>query len=281
MDANEHEVDRGVAGADPAAAARQPRSTRLPDRGPASSGMSDEAADAREPGIQDVGDAAAKEGGTSPSAGSPPPRGRRRVVSELLVLVGIAFAVTFCAKSFVVQPFVIPSGSMESSLHVGDRILVSKLSYRFAPIRHGDVIVFDGTGSFAPDDIEDSDDSGGGLLGLVRGASSDYVKRVIGLPGDRVTCCDTQGRIIVNGVPLSEPYIFPGDKPSRVGFDVVVPPGKLWVMGDHRDNSQDSRAYLGKPGGGFVPEERVIGRAFLVAWPFKHWGTVPRPETFK
>ena len=107
------------------------------------------------------------------------------------------------------------------------------------------------------------------------------MKRVIGVGGDRVQCCDASGRLTVNGVPLDEPYLYPGDVPSRDAFDVVVPAGKLWVMGDHRSISQDSRAHLGDPGGGFVPEDRVIGRAFAVVWPFGRFEGLGRPAAFE
>ncbi|MGW3246006.1 signal peptidase I [Streptomyces sp. NPDC001070] len=152
---------------------------------------------------------------------------------------------------FVAQPFVIPSGSMENTLRAGDRVLVNKLAYRFgsAPAR-GDIVVFDGKGSFVQG-------SGG----------TDYVKRVIGVGGDRVTCCDRRGRITVNGRPIDENYLYPGDTPSRVAFDIEVPKGRLWVMGDHRADSRDSRDHLGDPGGGTVPVEKVIGRAEATIWP--------------
>ncbi|MEU6851962.1 signal peptidase I [Actinacidiphila alni] len=166
-------------------------------------------------------------------------------------------------STYVVQPFQVPSGSMENTLRVGDRVLVNKLAYRFGGHpRRGDVIVFDGNGSFSQ-----------------RGGT-DYVKRVIGVGGDRVTCCDKRGRLLVNGQPLDEGYLFPGDVPSRVPFDIVVPDGRLWVMGDHRDDSRDSRDHLGDPGGGTVPVGKVIGRAEWIGWPFGHWTKLRRPATF-
>ncbi|GAA2061842.1 hypothetical protein GCM10009757_45420 [Streptomyces cheonanensis] len=176
-------------------------------------------------------------------------------------------------SAYVVQPFVIPSGSMEGTLQVGDRVLVNKLAYRFGgEIQRGDVIVFDGAGTFAAE----PEDPGllGGLLrtagaavGLGPASGTDYVKRVIGVGGDRVVCCDTQGRIEVNGEPLDEPYLYPGDEPSTVRFDIEVPEGRLWVMGDHRSDSADSREYLGAPGGGTISEDKVIGRADWIGWP--------------
>ncbi|UGY93834.1 signal peptidase I [Streptomyces gobiensis] len=181
---------------------------------------------------------------------------------------------------FAVQPFLIPSGSMENTLKVGDRVLVNKLAYRFGnhPER-GDVVVFDGTGSFAEERSEENQvtallRAAGATLGMVEPPENDYVKRVIGIGGDSVTCCDTRGRIEVNGEPLAEDYLFPGDSASSVPFDIVVPEGRLWVMGDHRADSRDSRDYLGKPGGGTVPVDRVIGRADWIGWPAGRWASL-------
>ncbi|WP_225846482.1 signal peptidase I [Streptomyces sp. HPF1205] len=180
------------------------------------------------------------------------------------VLLGLGCAVVLVLVSqYVVEPFQVPSGSMEGTLRVGDRVLVDKLAYRFGGTpRRGDVIVFNGEGSFT------------------QNGGTDYVKRVIGIGGDRVTCCDPRGRLTVNGHPLDETYLHPGDSPSRVPFDIVVPQGRLWVMGDHRDDSRDSRDHLGDPGGGTVPVGRVIGRAEWIAWPVGHWTRLRRPAAF-
>ncbi|MDX6354830.1 MAG: signal peptidase, partial [Streptomyces sp.] len=161
-----------------------------------------------------------------------------------VLLAATCVAALLLISHFVVEPFQVPSTSMEGTLRVGDRVLVDKLAYRFGGTpRRGDVIVFDGEGSFQ------------------QTSGTDYVKRVIGVGGDRVTCCDEQGRITVNGRALDETYLYPGDAPSQVPFDIVVPNGRLWVMGDHRDDSRDSRDHLGDPGGGTVPVDKVIGRA--------------------
>jgi signal peptidase I len=180
-----------------------------------------------------------------------------------LLLALACCAALLLVSHFVVEPFQVPSGSMENTLRVGDRVLVDKLAYHFggAP-RRGDVIVFDGKDSFSTT------------------SGTDYVKRVVGVGGDRVTCCDTAGRITVNGRALDETYLYPGDAPSRVPFDIVVPAGRLWVMGDHRDDSADSRDHLGDPGGGTVPVGKVVGRAEWIAWPPGHWTKLRRPATF-
>ena len=181
-------------------------------------------------------------------------------------------------RTFVVTPFSIPSGSMRDTLDVGDRILVDRASYVFGSVDRGDVVVFDGTDTFGA--VGDSGEPGVRdrlvrflTLGLAGEVHTDYVKRVIGIGGDRVACCDTEGRLTVNGEPLDEGrYLYPGDSPSELRFDVRVPEGRLWVMGDHRSDSMDSRAHLGDPGGGTVPEDDVVGRVIGVVWPLDRLG---------
>jgi signal peptidase I len=184
-------------------------------------------------------------------------------------------------RLLLVQSFVIPSTSMEPTLEVGDRVIVLRLPGLTGSVERGDVVVFDGAGVFddGPAPASSPLAAAGRAVARALGAPvgrSDYVKRVVGLPGERVTCCDPRGRLTVDGVPLDEPYLFDGDVPSELRFDVVVPPDRLWVMGDHRSESGDSRAHLGDPGGGTVPVDRVTGRVVAVWWPTGRAATVPR-----
>lgn len=225
------------------------------------------------------------------SEGVSPNRSRSRIPAWLefpLLIVG-AFLVAFVVKTFLVQAFYIPSGSMEDTLQVGDRVLVNKVVYHLRPVERGDVVVFDGTGSFITGNIVEPDRSPveavsrllGEIVGLAPPRDTDFIKRVIGIGGDRVVCCDADGRITVNGVPLEErPYLYRNNPPSKQSFDVLVPEGTVWVMGDHRSASADSRAHMGDPGGGFVPVDRVIGRAFAVVWPIGNAQILEIPATF-
>lgn len=215
-------------------------------------------------------------------------RDRRQSWWDIPVTIAIAIGVVLIVTTFIAKPFSIPTGSMEQTLQVGDRILVNRLVYHTRDIERGDVVVFDGSDSFVPasDRPERNPVAGaaawvGQSLGLMTPDSTDFVKRVIGVGGDRVQCCDAEGRVTVNGTPLDESaYLYPGDSPSLQEFDVEVPEGLLWVMGDHRSNSADSRAHLGDPGGGFVPELKVVGRSMAVLWPLSRLGSVDVPDVF-
>jgi len=205
---------------------------------------------------------------------------------ELLVIIVVAAVLTLLVKAFIVQVYRIPSASMENTLQVGDRVLVNKLVYHFRGIARGDVVVFSGQDSWGPNAPPPSGDPfiriADDVLSDIGLSSSQtyYIKRVIGLPGDKVACC-TDGKVTVNGVPLTETsYLYPGDAPSFPFKAVVVPAGHLWVMGDHRGDSDDSRYHTADPGGGAVPVDEVVGRAFFIVWPPSQIRDLPIPATF-
>jgi len=234
---------------------------------------------------------AAPDGETTSGDRKPATRRGRRKRSfwrEFPILVAVALLLAVVIKTYAVQAFFIPSGSMENTLEINDRVLVNKLVYDVRGIHRGDIVVFNGDGSWdpgtAPRDTNFVVKFGQGFASMFGfGHPGDIlIKRVIGLPGDKVACCDAQGRVTVNGVALTErSYLYPGDTPSEIRFNIVVPPGRLWVMGDHRLISDDSRNHLGTPGGGTIPENAVIGRAFVIIWPISRWRILPIPATFE
>jgi signal peptidase I len=218
-------------------------------------------------------------------------RARRSWWVELPVLLVFALILALLIKSFVVQAFFIPSSSMEPTLDIGDKVLVSKITYDFRSIQRGDVIVFNGDGSWdstpAPSQslFTRAWDSVVGLFGTAPGVH-DFIKRVIGIPGDHVACCNAQHQITVNSVPLNESsvpggYLFSHNEPSMTSFSITVPEGRLWVMGDHRDVSADSRYHMNDPGHGTIPESHVVGRAFMIIAPFSRWRILPIPSNFQ
>jgi signal peptidase I len=217
-------------------------------------------------------------------------RRRRGAVKEIPLLIGVAVLIALVLKTFLVQAFVIPSGSMEQTIRIGDRVLVDKLTPWFGSRpQRGDVVVFrDPGGWLKGEQTAKKDDpvvvkqvkEGLAFIGLLPSDDEkDLIKRVVGVGGDHVKCCDAQGRITVNGVPLTEDYLYPGDVPSTTPFDVTVPEGRLWVMGDHRSNSADSRVHQDTDHG-TVSEDEVVGRAMVIAWPFGHWTTLDEPKTY-
>jgi signal peptidase I len=233
-------------------------------------------------------------------------RGRWSFLTEMVVLFAVALSIALLIKTFVVQPFFIPSGSMENTLLIRDKVLVNKLVYHLRPVGRGDIVVFSGAGSWdlpgtsAPAShnpaVRVYDDTVGALIHSISGlfgqvpGQTDYIKRVIGIPGDHVVCCNSRGQIMVNGVPLHEQaYLHPGEQPSQFHFNEVVPAGRLWVMGDNRLYSADSRLHdCGYPGAecvpydhdGTIPQDKVIGRAFMIVWPPSRIQILPVPATF-
>ncbi|WP_329414070.1 signal peptidase I [Streptomyces sp. NBC_00704] len=218
---------------------------------------------------------------------------RRSAVREIPLLVGVAVLIALVLKTFLVQAFVIPSGSMEQTIQIGDRVLVDKFTPWFgSKPERGDVVVFKDPGGWLNDEqttVKKKDPvvvkqikEGLTFIGLLPSDNEkDLIKRVVGVGGDRVVCCDAQGRVTVNGAPLEEgSYLYPGNAPSSTPFDITVPPGRLWVMGDHRANSADSRFHQNTDYGGTVSEDEVVGRAMVIAWPLGHWVRLKEPQTF-
>lgn len=200
------------------------------------------------------------------------------IVREIGLVLAMALVLSFVVKTWLVQAFFIPSGSMENTLLVGDRVIVSKLTPGPFDISRGDVVVFEDPGGWLqPAPVSDSGGGLGGALGdalrfvgVLPSESEDHlIKRVVGLPGDQVVCCDAERRLLVNSVPVDEPYLKAGDVPSSMTFDIVVPAGRVWVMGDHRSDSEDSRFHdpSGSGAEGSVPIDAVTGRAVAVVWP--------------
>ena len=220
------------------------------------------------------------------------PRGALTFLRDLLVILVVAVLISFLVKTFLIRSFYIPSESMRETLEVNDRIIVNELVPKLVPINRGDVVVFrDPGGWLTPQPPVQQNPVAAGfdwalsIVGLSAPDSNDHlIKRVIGLPGDHVSCCNALGQVSVNGVPLNEPYItLPSGetRASKDDFDQVVPAGSLWVMGDNRYNSKDSRYNGDTPGKGFVPMDNVVGRAFVVSWPVAHWAWLDDyPSTF-
>lgn len=206
------------------------------------------------------------------------------VWQESLLLVVTALVMAVIVKAFFVQAFYIPSESMEPGLLVNDKILVQKASYWFGEPQRGDVVVFDDPGGWldesssitATNPLQKALE----LIGLFP-TGGHLIKRVIGVGGDRVVCCDKQGRLEINGTPIDEPYtLATPDATSEQEFDVKVPAGHIWVMGDNRGNSADSRVHLGDPGGGFVDVKQVVGKSWLRVWPLDRVGFNHDPDAF-
>jgi signal peptidase I len=210
-------------------------------------------------------------------------RRKRSFFQEFPFLIVVALVVSLLIKTFLIQFFFIPSGSMENTLQIDDRVAVNRLPFISNNIKRGDVVVFRDPDNWLPAaDMETAPfviakaKAALVAVGVLPNPAKQYlVKRVVGVEGDRVICCTTTGQITVNGQEMIEPYIFAGNVPSDMNFDVTVPKGKLWVMGDHRGASADSRFHQDDIHKGFVPLNRVTGRVLAVIWPIKNFSLVP------
>ena len=226
-----------------------------------------------------------------------PSRGKSawRFIRDILLILLAAVVISFLIKTFLIRSFYIPSESMENTLLVNDRIIVNELEPKLMPIQRGDIVVFKDPGGWLPPGTTTTEPNGVAafvdwalsIVGLTAPDSNDHlIKRVIGLPGDVVACCNAYGQMTVNGVPLDEAKYLklpPGvTKVSKDDFSITVPKNSLWVMGDNRYNSADSRYNRDKPGNGFVPYDDVVGRAVLISWPIDRWTLLDNyPVVFK
>lgn len=216
-------------------------------------------------------------------------RRKGSLIRELPILIVIALVVSLFIKSFLVQFFYIPSGSMENTLQIQDRVAVNKLPVVSTKISRGDVVVFRDPNNWLPEASESQSNvyiaklkTGLVAVGVLPNPAKQYlVKRVIGVPGDHIVCCTKDGKLAVNGSAITEPYIFAGDKPSDMEFDVTVPIGKIWVMGDHRGASADSRYHQDDVNNGMVPLSRITGRVFAVIWPIKNIAYISQIDVVK
>ena len=198
---------------------------------------------------------------------------------DLLVIVGSALVLSLLIKTFLVRSFFVPSGSMLSTLQIDDRIIVNELVPNVVPIERGDVVVFKDPGGWlgtvstkAQNPFEATSEWFLSAFGFTAPDSSQHlVKRVIGIGGDHVVCCNAKGKITINGAPINETYLDKGVEASQIKFDVTVPAESIWVMGDNRSNSEDSRFHGDLPSKGFVGKQFIVGRAILISWPTSHW----------
>ena len=209
---------------------------------------------------------------------------------DLLVIVATALVLSLLVKTFLIRSFFIPSSSMLETLQIQDRIIVNELVPDIIPLERGDVVVFRDPGNWLGTIIRPEQNffevTGEWFLSAFGFAAPDstqhLVKRVIGVEGDRVVCCDVDGKLTINGKAITEPYLPKDVVPSVLKFDVVVPKDAYWVMGDNRANSEDSRYHQDLPSKGFVEKQHVVGRAFVVSWPFANWQWLDNyPNVFK
>ena len=211
------------------------------------------------------------------------------LLKEFPILVVVALIVSLLIKTFLVQFFYIPSGSMENTLQIKDRVAVNKIPFISRSIHRGDIVVFRDPANWLSEPFTSESPfvvekirEGLVALGVLPNPAKQYlVKRVVGIGGDRVICCNKNKKLTINGKESTEPYIFEGNDPSDLNFDVTVPAGKIWVMGDHRGASADSRYHQEDINKGFVPISKVSGRVFAVIWPFKNITYVPKVDVLK
>jgi signal peptidase I len=211
------------------------------------------------------------------------------LLRELPILVIVALAVSLVIKSFLVQFFYIPSGSMENTLQINDRVAVNKIPFISKSINRGDVVVFRDPDNWLPEPYTGDGNKylakikeGFVAVGVLPNPAKQYlVKRVIGVAGDKVECCSKNKKLMINGVEIDEPYIFAGNSASDTKFNVTVPEGKIWVMGDHRGASADSRFHQDDINQGMVPTSKVTGRVIGIIWPIKNLGTVSSYSSLK
>lgn len=208
------------------------------------------------------------------------------LLREIPILVIASLFISIIIKAFLIQAFYIPSGSMQTTLEINDRVIVNKLGNFFSDVKRGDVVVFRDPGGWLPPAYEEKRSAplqalrnGLVFVGLAPDPAKQHlIKRVIGVGGDRIVCCDQSGALVINGKPVKENYLYAGNKPSEMTFDVTVPKGYIWAMGDHRAASEDSRYHQEDGTKGMVPLNKVVGRAFMIIWPVKHFSLLPRPE---
>ena len=213
------------------------------------------------------------------------PKAKGSSLRELPILIISALVLSIIVKTFFIQFFYIPSGSMENTLQVNDRVGVNKFGALFSDIKRGEVVVFRDPANWLSPNYDDSSGIRKVIkdslvfVGVLPDPSKQYlIKRVIGVGGDKVRCCGKDGKIEVNGVSLNEPYIYEGDKPSDSEFEVEVPQGFIWVMGDHRGASADSRFHTDDPNKGMVALDKVTGRATFIIWPFSNLAILEKGE---
>ena len=211
------------------------------------------------------------------------------LLREFPILIIVALAVSIVIKTFLVQFFYIPSGSMENTLQINDRVAVNKVPFIGKSIKRGDVVVFRDPDNWLPEPYVGDQNKfiakikdGFVAVGVLPNPAKQYlVKRVIGVAGDKVECCSKDKKLMINGVEIDEPYIFAGNTASDTNFNVTVPAGKIWVMGDHRGASADSRFHQDDINNGMVPNSKITGKVVGIIWPIKHLGIVDSHSSLK